>query len=401
MQKELAEVIEDTGRAFEAFKSVNDKRIEKLEKGQPTEEDLVKIKAISKELDELGAVKSQLEDFLKKQARAEVGGGDTNPNAREHKAAFGKFLRKGVTEGLPELEKKALSVGSDPDGGFAVPETLDRSIVEIERNSVAMRSICNVIQLGNENYSKLANLGGAASGWVGETDPRPETDSPKLESFSLSFGELYANPCSTQKMLDDSFFDAEAWLASEVAFEFAEKENAAFVLGDGSKKPKGLLAYGVSDKADHARDFGVLQALSSGAAGAITADALLDLVYSLKRGYRNNAKWLMSSTALCEIRKLKDDQGNYLWRPGLDAGEPSTLLSREIAEEDAMPDIAADALAIAFGDFKRGYTIADFHGIRVLRDPYTRKSFIHFYTTKRVGGGLMDSNAIKLMKIGA
>ncbi|AOY00108.1 phage major capsid protein [Jeongeupia sp. USM3] len=397
---EIKEIVENLGRAFEEFKSTNDARLKAVEKGGATGDIEVKLGNIDKALTDLGDLKGRLEAVEKKGNRPGVGG-DAAALAAEHKQAFGRFMRKGDDSGFAELEAKSLSVGSDADGGFAVPEELDRNIIQLERDAVPMRSVCNVITVGNEEYKRLVNLGGAASGWVGEEDARPDTGTPRLASVAPFFGELYANPKATQKSLDDMYFDAEAWLGEEVALEFADKESAAFTAGDGVKKPKGFLAYANAATGDATRPLGTLQFIVSGAAATITPDALIDLIYALKQGYRKNAAFMLNSLTLPVLRKLKDADGNYLWRPGLDADAPSTLHSKPVVENDDMPIVAAGSLALAFGDFKRGYTIADVRGTRVLRDPYTNKPFVSFYTTKRVGGGLMNSNAIKLLKISA
>lgn len=398
---DLTRIVEELGHAFTEFKSANDERLKKVEKGAPTGDLDVKLANIDKALTELGEVKASVDDLIKKSARAGMGGNGISAEQVEHKQAFNKFIRKGVEDGLAELEAKALNLGANDDGGFAVPEEMDRNIIQLLRKDNPMRSLCNVITVGNETYKRLINTGNAASGWVGETDARGATNTPKLAEVAPFFGEIYGNPQATQKMLDDVFFDAEAWLGDELAIEFSEQENLAFTSGDSVKKPKGILAYATAATADGARALGTLQYVLSGAAATLTADALIDLVYALKAGYRKNASFMLNSMTIPLIRKLKDADGNYLWRPGLDAGEPSTLLAKPVVENDDMPVVVAGALSIAFGDFKRGYTIADVRGTRVLRDPYTSKPFVGFYTTKRVGGGVMDSNAIKLLKIAA
>ncbi|MBJ4197312.1 MULTISPECIES: phage major capsid protein, partial [Enterobacteriaceae] len=258
-----------------------------------------------------------------------------------------------------------------------------------------------VITVGGSDYKKLVNLGGTASGWVGETDTRSQTATSRLELIEPLMGEIYGNPQATQKMLDDAFFNVEAWINSELATEFAEQEEIAFTSGDGTKKPKGFLAYESTDETDKVRAFGKLQHIVSGEATAVTADAIIKLIYTLRKAHRTGAKFMMNNNSLFAIRLLKDTEGNYLWRPGLELGQPSSLAGYGIAENEQMPDIAADAKAIAFGNFKRGYTIVDRIGTRILRDPYTNKPFVGFYTTKRTGGMLVDSQAIKLLKIAA
>ncbi|HFO4224567.1 TPA: phage major capsid protein, partial [Escherichia coli] len=302
---------------------------------------------------------------------------------------------------LRDLERKALQVGTDEDGGYAVPEALDRNILTLLKDEVVMRQEATVITVGGSDYKKLVNLGGTASGWVGETDARSQTATSKLGLIEPFMGEIYGNPQATQKMLDDAFFNVEAWINSELATEFAEQEEIAFTTGDGTKKPKGFLAYESTDETDKVRAFGKLQHIVSGDATAVTADAIIKLIYTLRKAHRTGAKFMMNNNSLFAIRLLKDSEGNYLWRPGLELGQPSSLAGYGIAENEQMPDIAADAKAIAFGNFKRGYTIVDRIGTRILRDPYTNKPFVGFYTTKRTGGMLVDSQAIKLLKIAA
>ncbi|EFH7638899.1 phage major capsid protein [Escherichia coli] len=290
-------------------------------------------------------------------------------------------------------------IGTDEDGGYAVPEELDRNILNLLKDEVVMRQEATVITVGGSDYKKLVNLGGTASGWVGETDTRSQTATSRLELIEPLMGEIYGNPQATQKMLDDAFFNVEAWINSELATEFAEQEEIAFTSGDGTKKPKGFLAYESTDETDKVRAFGKLQHIVSGEATAVTADAIIKLIYTLRKAHRTGAKFMMNNNSLFAIRLLKDSEGNYLWRPGLELGQPSSLAGYGIAENEQMPDIAADAKAIAFGNFKRGYTIVDRIGTRILRDPYTNKPFVGFYTTKRTGGMLVDSQAIKLLKI--
>ncbi|MCQ6868761.1 phage major capsid protein, partial [Escherichia coli] len=208
-----------------------------------------------------------------------------------------------------------------------------------------------VITVGGSDYKKLVNLGGTASGWVGETDTRSQTATSRLELIEPLMGEIYGNPQATQKMLDDAFFNVEAWINSELATEFAEQEEIAFTSGDGTKKPKGFLAYESTDETDKVRAFGKLQHIVSGEATAVTADAIIKLIYTLRKAHRTGAKFMMNNNSLFAIRLLKDTEGNYLWRPGLELGQPSSLAGYGIAENEQMPDIAADAKAIAFGNF--------------------------------------------------
>ncbi|WP_275275759.1 phage major capsid protein [Escherichia coli] len=394
--KDVEQVAQELQAKFDAFKEKNDKRLEAVEqeKGKLAGE----IETLNGKLSELDELKSALEEELKQVKRP--AGGPQSKAASEHKTAFIGFMRKGKDDGLRELERKALQVGVDEDGGYAVPEELDRTILNLLKDEVVMRQEATTITVGGANYKKLVNLGGTASGWVGETDARPETDASKLGQIEPFMGEIYGNPQATQTMLDDAFFNVEDWINSELAMEFAEQEEIAFTSGNGTKKPKGFLAYASTLDPDKTRAFGTLQHILSGAAAGVTADAIIKLVYTLRKVHRNGAKFMMNNNSLFAIRILKDSEGNYLWRPGLELGQPSSLAGYGVAENEQMPDIAADAKAIAFGNFKRGYTIVDRIGTRILRDPYTKKPFVGFYTTKRTGGMLVDSQAIKLLQIG-
>ena len=394
--KDVEQVAQELQAKFDAFKEKNDKRLEAVEqeKGKLAGE----VETLNGKLSELDELKSALEEELKQVKRP--AGGPQSKAASEHKTAFIGFMRKGKDDGLRELERKALQVGVDEDGGYAVPEELDRTILNLLKDEVVMRQEATTITVGGANYKKLVNLGGTASGWVGETDSRPETDASKLGQIEPFMGEIYGNPQATQTMLDDAFFNVEDWINSELAIEFAEQEEIAFTSGNGTKKPKGFLAYASTIDPDKTRAFGTLQHILSGAAAGVTADAIIKLVYTLRKVHRNGAKFMMNNNSLFAIRILKDSEGNYLWRPGLELGQPSSLVGYGVAENEQMPDIAADAKAIAFGNFKRGYTIVDRIGTRILRDPYTKKPFVGFYTTKRTGGMLVDSQAIKLLQIG-
>ncbi|HBC1794752.1 phage major capsid protein [Escherichia coli] len=394
--KDVEQVAQELQAKFDAFKEKNDKRLEAVEqeKGKLAGE----VETLNGKLSELDELKSALEEELKQVKRP--ASGPQSKAASEHKTAFIDFMRKGKDDGLRELERKALQVGVDEDGGYAVPEELDRTILNLLKDEVVMRQEATTITVGGANYKKLVNLGGTASGWVGETDARPETDASKLGQIEPFMGEIYGNPQATQTMLDDAFFNVEDWINSELAIEFAEQEEIAFTSGNGTKKPKGFLAYASTLDPDKTRAFGTLQHILSGAAAGVTADAIIKLVYTLRKVHRNGAKFMMNNNSLFAIRILKDSEGNYLWRPGLELGQPSSLAGYGVAENEQMPDIAADAKAIAFGNFKRGYTIVDRIGTRILRDPYTKKPFVGFYTTKRTGGMLVDSQAIKLLQIG-
>lgn len=395
-KKDIEEVAADLKGTFEDFKKKNDKELDgiKAEKGKLSDQ----VDKINEKLGDLDKLKDELEKELKAAKRP---GATQGKEAGEHKTAFYQFMRKGTEDGLSELERKAVQTTTNQDGGYAVPEELDQTLLELLKDESPMRAVCSQLTVGTPDYKKLVNLGGAGSGWVGETDPRPTTGTPTLAQIQAYMGEIYANPQATQASLDDVFFDVENWISTEVAQEFAEKEGQAFLLGDGDKKPKGILSYGLAATADKDREFGTLQKILSGAAGNFTGDNLIDLIYATKKGYRNGAVFMMTNLTQAKARKFKDNDGNYLWQPGLQLGQPSTLLGYGIEENEDMPEVAADSNAVLFGNFKRGYLIVDRMGTRVLRDPYTNKPYVSFYTTKRTGGMLLDSNAIKVLTLSA
>lgn len=394
--KDVQEVAEALGKKFDEFKGANDKRVDALEaeKGKLAGQ----VETLNGKLTELDALKSELEKEL---AGIKRPGGNVDKAVSEHKAAFMQFVRKGKDDGLGELQAKALQTTVEADGGYAVPEELDRAILELLRAESPMRQVCSQITVSTPDYKKLVNLGGAGSGWVGETAARPATGTPTLAQIAAVMGEIYANPQATQTSLDDMFFDAEAWLNAEVAREFSEQEGLAFLTGNGTNKPKGLLAYTMDLTADDVRAFGAIQNVKSGTAGDFDADDLIKLVYTLRKGHRAGASWMLPNMTLFKIRTMKDLEGNYIWRPGIEAGQPSSLLGYGVTENEDMPAVAADANAVLFGDFRRAYTIVDRIGTRVLRDPYTNKPNVGFYTTKRVGGMLTDSNAVKVLTLSA
>lgn len=351
------------------------------------------IKLLRSDVDE---VKARLDRVSRAAARPALDGARSDI---EVKSFVDNYLRHGR-----ETEFKSLSATVLADGGYAVPREIDALIASELKEISPIRSIAQVVQTGSAGYRKLLATGGTASGWVSETAARPETDTPEFAEIAPPTGELYANPAASQAMLDDAAFDLEGWLASEIAMEFARAEGAAFVNGSGVNRPKGFLAAPVSTAGDAARAFGTLQYVGSGdAAGFDTnPDAkLIDLVHTMKAGHRQGASWVMNSATLAEVRKLKTADGAFLWQPGLVEGQPDRLLGYPVVEAEDMPDIAAGAFPIAFGNFKAGYLIAERSATTILRDPFTNKPFVHFYATRRVGGQVLDSAAIKLLKIEA
>ena len=382
-------------RAFEAFKETNDQRLAEIERrGGADTVTSDKLARIERNLDEL-ALKGQ---------RPQLGGsGLRSPAAREHKSAFETYVRKGESTRLTVLEGKALSVGSDPDGGYLVPDETERTVNMALKAISPIRAIAGIRQVSGSVYKKPFSTTGFGTGWVGETAVRPETSTPNLAELSFPTMELYAMPAATSSLLDDSAVNIDEWIAEEVRSAFAEQEGKAFVTGNGVNKPKGFLDY--AKVANASWSWGNVGTIATGVAGAFPAtnagDKLIDLAYAVRSGYRANGTFVMNRTTQSAVRKIKDGDGTYLWQPAAKPGEAPSLMGYAVAEAEDMPDMAADSHSIAFGDFRRGYLIVDRVGIRVLRDPYSSKPYVLFYTTKRVGGGIQDFNAIKLLKFGA
>ena len=378
--------------AFETFKAENDERIGKLEKRGSTdpltEEKLGRINAA------LDGYKAAMDRAAVERARPALEGGRSEADD-EYKEAFSAYVKRG--------EEKSLSVGVNADGGYVVPGETETEITRRLTEISPIRSIAGVRQVSSAVYKRPISITGPATGWVGEKDARPQTASQTIDAISYPTMELYAMPAATANFLDDAAVDVGQWIADEVNAAFAEQETAAFVNGDGVNKPTGFLQSTLV--AESAWAWGKLGYMATGVSGDFPSDdqsdVLIDLVYALKAGYRQNASWVMNRRTQGAIRKLKDTEGNYLWQPAAVVGGNATLLGFNLVEAEDMPNIGAGTTPIAFGDFRRGYLIVDRQGVNVLRDPFSAKPYVLFYTTKRVGGGVADFDAIKLLKFAA
>jgi HK97 family phage major capsid protein len=387
---ELKELMEQLKKEWETFKTEQDRNLK--DQAKNGREDPITAEKINKHSAAIGVIEKQISELSAKLNRPGVVIGEMEQKEKEHLESFRGFMRKNGLQG----SAKSVNVGTDPEGGWGVPATVDAAILQYETDNTPMREVCDVITVGNEEYSQLVNLGGASSGWVGETEARSETNTPTLAELKPFFGEIYANPAATQKSLDDIAFSVEGWLAQEVGREFAEQENDAFTNGTGVKKPKGILAYTLAATADATRTFGQIEKLHTASAGAFTIDKIIDLVHLMKRGYRTGAIMMTTTLAVGAIRKLKSGDV-YVYQPSMLEGEPARLLGYPIVENDDMPVPTTDAKALIFGNFKRGYRICDVKGVTVLRDPYTNKPKVHFYTTKRLGGYVMNDRCFKVL----
>lgn len=413
---EVKEMIEQIGTAFEEFKKTNNKRLDEIEaRGSADSLTVEKQNRINDVLTQLEAEKQKREAIELKLNRLELGfdsGGSGDPvkaQKEKYRKSFEKWVRKSE-KGLDELELKAINITTDGDGAYAVPEELDRNIYQMLRGYSPMRQLCNVIQIGTSDYKKLVNLHGQNAAWVDEDDARTGGDTtPTIGQVTPYLGEIYSKPAATQQSLDDIFFDVESFLVNEIALAFSEAENEAFTDGTGTKQPKGFLAYSQSTDGDSSRTFGYLQYFKTGVAGGFKVldpnngvnpiDSFLDMIYAMRGGHLQNAVWQSQAATAAYIRAFKNNMGDYMWQPSIQAGQPPTFLGYPFYFNDAMDAYADDADAVAFGNFKAGYTIVDRMGIRMLRDPYSNKPYVEFYTTKRVGGMVVDSDAIKILKL--
>ena len=389
---EIEKKMDAVAKAFEDFKSLNEKRLKEIEaKGAESSETKAALEKANSEITKLGDEVKKTQTAMNRNNSS--ASSEENPAMSEYKAGFNKFLRKGVEAGLSELQTKALSVGSDVDGGYLVLPEMSSEIIKKVYESSPMRQAASVQQISSDVFEIIQDLDEAAAAWVNEVGTRSDTATPVLKKIAIAVHEMYAFPKASQKLLDDAFINVEAWLGEKVADKFARTEATAFISGDGVNKPRGILTYAAGT------GFEQIEQIVSGDADDVTADGIISLVTALKAPYKAGAAFMMKRATVGEIRKFKDvTSGQYLWQPALTAGNPDMLLGHPIFEADDMEAEAANSLSVAFGNFKAGYQIVDRFGIRVLRDPFSAKPYVGFYSTKRVGGAVKNFEAIKLLK---
>ena len=423
--KSVADALDKIANAFEEYKKTNDARIEAVKSGNSTADLDLKLSRIDTHIESLGEMKTKLEKMETKLARPGFDAGKQDGESREdveyrhafidwvrapndherQQKAFHAFkaLEAKSADGL-ERRSTATVVGTNAAGGYALPKMIESTIARLSVDISPIRSIATVRQVGTTDYHELFDINGAGFEWLGEGDTRNQTNTPDLAEIVPTFGMASAKPQASEESLDDLFFDVESWLINSVSETLALGEGAAFVSGNGTKKPTGFLAGPAPlSTADSGRAFGTLQYIASGQASAMptSLDTLHDVIYSLRARYRNNARWVGSKTIFSALRKYKDTTNQYLWQPSVVAGQPDTFMGYAITEAEDMPAVAANAFPLAFGDFKEGYLIADRVGMRMTRDEITTPGFVKFYCRKRVGGKLRNTQAIKLLKIAA
>ena len=430
---EIKRILDEQGQAFEAFKKANDEAIKAKADGKPLADLMVNVENASKRIDELSAAKAEAEaKFADLAKRTRPGGSEKSeidlaaevksfndqrqsmanspvqPVAEDaylaYKSAFFSMIRSGDRKATGE-EMKAMQVGVDSEGGYLVPPATVGRIVRRVYDASTMRQIATVQTISTNDLEGLTDRDEAGYGWVAETGSRADTSTPEVGKWRLEAHEMYAMPKATQKLLDDSAVDIENWLAMKVADRFARVENDAFLNGDGVGKPRGLFTYTTAATADSSRTWGQFEHIVTGASAdfhTTKADPLFDVMSKIKNQYLNNARWLTRREVIAKLRKLKEATSDqYLWQPGLQMGQPDRLLGYPIVIDQDVPAIAASSLSMAFGDFAEAYTIVDRIGMRTLRDPFTAKPYVVFYTTKRVGGGAISFDSVKFVRFSA
>lgn len=427
---EIKKAIDNVGEAFEEYKKTNDARIDALGKGDgATAKHLEeKLKKIDGDIVKWDGIKRAIEDEQKFQrdriealeaAGSRPGKGIVEKVKDEYKGLFSDWVRARGADASIEAkmqltaqrlrtEFKDITIGTPAAGGYAVPEEIAREIERLELKFSPVRSLVKVVQVGTSDYKELVSLRGASSGWVGETGSRVATDTPLLREVTPTHGELYAYPQVSEWSLDDVFFNVEAWLADEVAQEFALQEGDAVIRGNGSSKPTGMLNTTpvlTADFASPMRAAAAYQYIASDtdvddspASPGIRGDSLIDAIYTLNSAYRAGASWIMNSATTGAVRKLKTTDGAYHWAPGLQAGQPASLLGYPVNTWEQMDDIAANNFPIGFGNWQRAYVLVDRTGLRITRDNVTNPGHVRFYVRRREGGIVRNNDAAKFIR---
>lgn len=413
--EEMIAKVESLTAEMENMKQEADNKLQTSEK----EKDEIRIEAdkLKEEIanleKELSSVKSENEELEKSKTELEIKNnriefstlkGANEMEKETYKKAFNEFLRKGIT--TPELVvKNQMEVSTPADGGYAVPDEFAKQVYDLVVPECVMRQVCNVITTSTGNFKQLVNTGGMASSWVAETAARPATNTTAFAEVTPFWGDLYALPLVSQWALDDIYFDVEDFIVKEIARQFGAAENNAFTIGTGTGQPKGIFKYGTAVTADGTRAFGTLQHVVTGVSGDFAATSASDIFFKtvaqLKSKHLPGAVWMMNRATLGTVMCMKNANGDPLFMPNMADGPSGGLVGYPVVVNDDMPNVAANSLSIAFGNFKNAYTITDRLGINLIRDPYSNKPNVAFYANKRVGGMLVDPEAVKVIKFSA
>jgi HK97 family phage major capsid protein len=413
MGQEIKSVLDAQGRAWEEFKRTNDERVAQQAKGVVDPLVTEKLERLNIDLDKkhdaLNEIVARVQADVKRLAMGGHKGEDLSLEQREYKQALGQYLRRGRADNLGELQQKAMSVQSDPDGGYLVSPDTSGRIVNKMALITPIRQYASVQSISVDALEGLRDMEEAAGGWVAEQATRSTSTTPQIAKWEIRVHEYYAQPSATQKLLDMASLDPEAWLAGKVARQFAKASGLAYTTGDGVGKPRGFASYSTAATADGTRAWGVFEHVATAANGSFGTDPvgvqkLLTLMSKLDEAFIGNAAFYMNRTTKWAARSLTDasSAGKFVFIPSFVAGAPDTLLGVPVR---TIPDMATytttDALAIAYGDMEEAYQIVDGPGPRVLRDPFTSKPFVLFYTTAYFGGDVVNFNALKFLKFGS
>lgn len=398
---EIKNLIQQQGEAFEAFKKANDDRIKEIEQKGAASGDLVaKVGTINDDITRLGR---EIEEVAKKAARGQMASAaeQLTEEQREYRKAFGRFLRKGVDTGLAELQLKAMNTGSDPDGGYLVLPEMDAAIDRVAQTMGAMYRLANTVTIGSAKYDKLVKTSGMAMRRTADGGTGGETTEPKFAKIGIEVFTAEVEPWVYNETLEDAIINLEADLAEEAAIGFVEGAGAEFITGNGVGKARGITAY--TNVANSSYAWGKVGYIVSGKSAAFAsvapADKVVSLQHALKAQYRPGAVWLSNDTTLGVMRQMKDGSGSYyLWQVDPTAGFGGRFLGSPVEVDDNMPDIAAGSYSLAYGNIKRAYTIVNRAGTTLIRDNITAKGTTKFNFRRRFGGGVVQFEAIKLMK---
>lgn len=427
---EVKRLIEDQGKTWEEFKKTNDELLKAKADGKAVGDLEAKSAALQKRLDDIEQFKADVEESIKRLQRPGNGGGGVdlalevkqfndqriaNANGRHvqpidekeyatYKGAFFKWARKGP-DALDADERKAMLAGDDANGGYMLPTaTIGRVMTRVYELS-PIRQIANVQPISGNVLEGLNDLDEASYGWVGEVGTRSDTNTPTLGKYRIEAAEMYAAPKASQTLIDDSAVDVEAWLAAKVADKFARIEGYSFINGNGVTQCRGFASYTTAATADASRTWGQLEHVATSNSADFPSsnpgDTLFDLISKFKSVYLQRAQWVTRREVIAKVRKFKEATTNaYMWQPGLQQGQPDRLLGYPIVIAQDIPTLAANSLSMWLGDWQAAVTVVDRIGMRTLRDPFTSKPYVIFYSTKRVGSGVVDFDAIKAVKFG-
>jgi len=394
---EIKDLIQKQGEAWEEFKRTNDERLKAKAEGGAVADLDAKLAKINEAMAEQ---RTQLVEIQKRANRPGAGADDQTEEAIAKREAFNRFLRKGE-QGLDEMQRKAMQSGSDPDGGYLIEEAMDATIDRIAPTVSAMFRLANVVTIGTSKYEKLVKTSGMAMRRVADGQTGGESTEPKFAKIGIEVFSAEVEPWVYNETLEDAFIDLAQDLADEAGIGFAEGAGAEFITGNGVGKARGIAGY--TNVANSAYAWGSVGYITSGKSAAFAsvapADKIVSLQHALKAQYRPGAVWLANDATLGVIRQLKDGSGSYyLWQPDPAAGFGGRLLGNPVEVDDNLADIAAGSISLAFGNFRRAYTIVNRAGTTLIRDNITAKGTTKFNFRRRFGGGITNFEAIKLMK---